>query len=90
MDRIKIYSDVSCSPEVGYFVRTRIHIPGISWDFATFAGLDVPDLNAADNLRRAEEKCLREVIRLAEATLIRKYGAEPPKEKKRWWPFGRK
>lgn len=90
MDLIKIYSDVSCSPEIGYFVRTRINIPGISWDFATFGSLDVPDLDDADNLRRAEEKCLREVIRLAEAALIRKYDAEPPKEKKRWWPFGRK
>lgn len=90
MEIVKIYSDVSCSPEVGHFVRTRIHIPGISWDFATFAGLTVPDLDDAGNLRRAEELCLREVIRLAEATLIRKYGAEPPKKKKRWWPFGRK
>ena len=90
MDLIKIYSDVSCCPEVGPFVRTRIHIPGINWDFATFHSIDAPDLTTPERCRAAEEKCLREVIRLAEATLIRKYGAEPPKEKKRWWPFGRK
>ena len=90
MDLIKVYSEVSDSPEVGPFVKTRIHIPGINWDFATFHSIDVPDLTTPERCRIAEEMCLREVIRLAEAALIRKYGAEPKtKKKKRWWPFGR-